>query len=119
MPDEATKSGTPPPKAEPESRLTDAELSRIAREAVHQPADARLDKQLVRLGVIDAPEVEPGQPATPPATPNAAADDADFERLQTEYARLREDLGRSIMLVRVLIAVLVVLAVVVVVMLIR
>jgi hypothetical protein len=34
---------------------TDAELSRIAREAVRQPADPRLDKQLERMGLTDAP----------------------------------------------------------------
>ncbi|HEX6867464.1 MAG TPA: hypothetical protein VF119_01605 [Candidatus Limnocylindrales bacterium] len=119
MRDEATKSDTPAPKAEPESRLTDAELSRIAREAVHQPADARLDKQLVRLGVIDAPEADVVQPATPASTPSGAAAEADLERLRADYERLREDLGRSMMLVRVLIGILVVLAIVVVVLLIR
>ena len=35
-------SGPQSPKAEP----NEAELSRIAREAVHQPADPRLDRQL-------------------------------------------------------------------------
>lgn len=34
---------------------TDAELSRIAREAVRQPADPRLDKQLARMGLTDPP----------------------------------------------------------------
>lgn len=33
---------------------TEAELSRIAREAVRQPADPRLDKQLERMGLTDA-----------------------------------------------------------------
>ena len=44
-----------PTKAETTPTPTDAELSRIAREAVRQPADPRLDKQLERMGLIDAP----------------------------------------------------------------
>jgi hypothetical protein len=54
---------TPPPSTERESPAspTDAELSRIAREAVRQPADPRLDKQLARMGLADEPV-----PAAPP-----------------------------------------------------
>jgi len=40
------------PKAEPTSGPTEAELSRIAREAVHQAPDSRLDKQLARMGLL-------------------------------------------------------------------
>ena len=45
----------PPTKAGSTPTPTDAELSRIAREAVRQPADPRLDKQLERMGLTDAP----------------------------------------------------------------
>jgi hypothetical protein len=41
------------PKAEPTPQPTEADLSLIAREAVHQPPDARLDKQLIRMGLLD------------------------------------------------------------------
>jgi hypothetical protein len=34
---------------------SEAELSRMAREAVRQPADPRLDRQLARMGLADAP----------------------------------------------------------------
>jgi hypothetical protein len=44
-----------PTKTETTPTPTDAELSRIAREAVRQPADPRLDKQLERMGLTDAP----------------------------------------------------------------
>ena len=47
-PSQSTKAGAAPAP-------TDAELSRIAREAVRQPADPRLDKQLERMGLTDAP----------------------------------------------------------------
>jgi hypothetical protein len=54
-PDETPVSPSQSPKPEPTSAPTDAELSRIAREAVRQPADPRLDKQLERMGLSDAP----------------------------------------------------------------
>ena len=46
-------SGPQSPKAEPMAAPNEAELSRIAREAVHQPADPRLDRQLARMGVME------------------------------------------------------------------
>ena len=48
-----------PTKADPSPAPTEAELSRIAREAVRQPADPRLDKQLERMGLTDAPAAAP------------------------------------------------------------
>jgi hypothetical protein len=60
-----------PPKAEPTPAPSDAELSRIAREAVRQPADPRLDKQLERMGLADPPA-----PPTSPASAGAAIDPA-------------------------------------------
>ena len=63
----------------------EAELSRIAREAVHQPADPRLDRQLARLGVMDVPEtVDPASRRTPSAP---AATAADVARLEAKLAR--------------------------------
>jgi uncharacterized membrane protein len=54
-PDETPMRPPQPTKADPTHAPTDAELSRIAREAVRQPADPRLDKQLERMGLTDAP----------------------------------------------------------------
>jgi len=113
MQDDTGDSPAQGPKPDSTARYTEAELSRIAREAVHQQPDARLDKELARLGLVDDPDAT-REPATPPV-----AADADFERLRTEYESLRAELGRSMMLVRVLIAVLGVLAIVVVVLLVR
>ena len=63
-PDEPRMS--PPPSTDRESAASpsDAELSRIAREAVRQPADPRLDKQLARMGLTD----DPAPAAAPPAS---------------------------------------------------
>lgn len=62
--DDEPKDRTPSPKVAPAP--TDEELSRIARGAVRQPPDPRLEKQLERMGLSDtaAPaEREPGQTA--------------------------------------------------------
>ena len=118
MHDDTTDDVTQPPKSDATARYTEAELSRIAREAVHQPADARLDKQLARLGLVDDTETTP-EPTTQPATPPVTIDPAEVERLRDEYKTLRAELNRSIMLVRILIGLLVVLGIVVVIMLVR
>jgi len=76
----------PTPKTEPEGAPSEEALSRIAREAVHQPADPRLDRQLARLGVMDVPEtVDPASRRTPGTPPVTAAD----------LARLEAKLGRT------------------------
>jgi hypothetical protein len=54
-PNEKPVSPPPSTKATSTPAPTDAELSRIAREAVRQPADPRLDKQLERMGLADGP----------------------------------------------------------------
>src|SRR3954447_19111201 len=57
-------------KAEPRPVATDAELSRMAREAVHQAPDPHLDRHLQRMGLVDAPDAPDGeasQPVAPPA----------------------------------------------------
>jgi hypothetical protein len=61
---------------------TEAELSRIAREAVRQPADPRLDKQLERMGLTDAPAPTAAPPAAPVAT------DPRVEALQGRVRRV-------------------------------
>ncbi len=64
--EEIAVSRPPSPKAETIAPPSEGELSRIAREAVHQPADPRLDRQLARLGVMDIPAPgvpKPGQPS--------------------------------------------------------
>jgi hypothetical protein len=89
---------------------TEAELSRIARQAVRQPADARLDKQLARMGLLEASEPagpKPGQP-----TGGSVVIDPDLERLRKELRRTR-------LILWVLVAATLVLAVIVVVLLIR
>ena len=79
-------SGSSSQKAGSGAAPSEAELSRIAREAVHQPADPRLDRQLARLGATDAPEateVKPGQ-----ATSRAIGSSAELERLDARIRRI-------------------------------
>ena len=87
MHDDTPASRPQAPKAVPTPRPTDAELSRIAREAVHQPPDARLDKQLVRMGLMDASEPAEPQPAR--LTGRPVAIDAELERLREELRRAK------------------------------
>ena len=105
-PDETPARPPQPVKAEATSTPTDAELSRIAREAVRQPADPRLDKQLERMGLTDAPLTT--------ASP-AAADVAIDPTVEALKGRLR----RVESIVWVLVAAVAVLAVAVVVLLLR
>ena len=67
--------------------LQAAELSRAAREAVRQPADPRIDRQLARMGLAteDAPPPEDG--ARVPARVVRAE---DLARLEDELAEARE-----------------------------
>ena len=86
-PDETPLHPPQPTKAESTPAPTDAELSRIAREAVRQPADPRLDKQLERMGLTDAPA-----PAAPPAAAAQVATDLTVEALQGRLRRV-ESIG--------------------------
>ena len=88
---------------------TEAELSRIAREAVRQPADPRLDKQLERMGLTDAPAA-PATTASPPKSQIA---------IDPTVGALQERLRRVESIVWVLVAAVAVLAVAVVVLLLR
>ena len=98
-PSQSTKAGAAPAP-------TDAELSRIAREAVRQPADPRLDKQLERMGLTDAPVT----PATPQNT--QVVIDPTVEALRGRLRRVES-------IVWVLVVAVLVLAVAVVVLLLR
>jgi hypothetical protein len=110
MDDDTPAPGPNPPKAASTAGLTEAELSRIAREAVHQPADARLDKQLVRMGLLDGPE--PAEPKRSQAIGGAVAIDPEIERL-------RKELGRTRMILWVLLAISAILLITVLVLLFR
>ena len=110
MQDDTPESRPQPPKAEPNRAPTEAELSRIAREAVHQPPDARLDKQLVRMGLLDAPEAAEPQPAQPASRPVG---------VDPELGRLRDELRRTRMTLWMLVGVIAILAVVIVVLFFR
>ena len=110
MHDDPPESRPHSPKAEATPRPTEAELSRIAREAVHQPPDARLDKQLVRMGLMDASEVGEPQPARPTSRPVA---------IDAELARLLEELRRTRVILWLLVGVTAILVVVVVALLVR
>ena len=108
--EETSTSGPQTRKAEPTAAPSDAELSRIAREAVHQAPDPRLDRQLARMGLADAPDVTAAQPA--PAAARSVASDPGLER---ENARLR----RRAMLLGVLVVVLAIVALIEAVLLVR
>ena len=105
-PDETPVSPSQPTKAEATPAPTDAELSRIAREAVRQPADPRLDKQLERMGLTDAPA------ATASSAKAHTAIDPTVEALQGRLRRVES-------IVWVLVVAVVILAVAVVVLLLR
>jgi hypothetical protein len=105
-PDETRLPPPPSPKADHTHAPTDAELSRIAREAVRQPADPRLDKQLERMGLTDAP--------APPSSPANAQVSID-----PTVEALRGRLRRAESIVWVLVVAVGILAVAVVVLLLR
>jgi hypothetical protein len=108
--EETSVSGPQSPKAEPMAAPNEAELSRIAREAVHQPADPRLDRQLARMGVMETADATAGTPGQ--AASQSAVSSAEIERLG---ARLR----RVEMIVGLLAAAVVVLAVIAGILLVR
>jgi hypothetical protein len=105
-PDETPVRPPQPTKTDPTHAPSEAELSRIAREAVRQPADPRLDKQLERMGLTDAP--------APTATPTnvQVASDPTVEALGHRLRRVES-------IVWVLVVAVGVLAVAVVVLLLR
>jgi hypothetical protein len=84
--DDRPESRPHPPRADPTPPPTDAELSRIAREAVRQPADPRIDKQLARMGLTDPPEAADHAPSQPKS--RSVATDADLDGIRKEVRRL-------------------------------
>jgi hypothetical protein len=105
------------------SEPSEGELSRIAREAVRQPPDPRLEKQLAWMGLGDAPapaEREPGspEPADPqPAQPTSLP--VAIGAITTDLEPLRAQLRRLEQIVWALVALTAVLAVLVLVLLLR
>ncbi len=78
---------------------SEAELSRIAREAVHQPADPRLDRQLARMGVMDTPE--PAKPRVELPSPKLATEQA-LGRINARLRRIELLLGALVVVVVIL-----------------
>jgi hypothetical protein len=72
-------------KTEPAPALSEAELSKIARQAVRQPADPRLDSELARmgLGATEAHDPLPGQSRARPVMTGQ-----ELERLGRQLRRL-------------------------------
>ena len=83
--DEAT---TPPAEPTPEE-LQAAELSRAAREAVRQPADPRIDRQIARMGIAE--DEDTTQNGLRVAARGARAEDVD--RIEEELAATRASLA--------------------------
>jgi uncharacterized membrane protein len=106
-PDETPMSRPPAPKADPTPTPSEAELSRIAREAVRQPADPRLDKQLERMGLTDAPAAHPTAASSVAPTTGPVAEDPRFADVERRLRRVES-------MAWVLLAIVVVLAVAVI-----
>jgi hypothetical protein len=103
--DDGAKSRPSSPKAP-----TEGEMSRIAREAVRQPADPRLDKELARMGLTDASEPTESQVGQPRARGVV---------IGAELERLRKDLRRVEVILWILVAAIGILAVLVMVLFVR
>ncbi|MEO8436990.1 MAG: hypothetical protein ABI562_00930 [Chloroflexota bacterium] len=107
-PEEPSPSQQRSPKAEPIAASNEAELSRLARDVVHQPPDPRLDRQLARMGeTSESAQARSVQPTGP-----SAASDSELQRLDAK-------LGRIELILRVVIAAVLILALIEVVLLVR
>ena len=84
----ADDTGSPTGEPTPEE-LQAAELSRAAREAVRQPADPRIDRQLARMGLAD--DGDPTQDGPRAAARSVRAEDVD--RIEKELAATRAALA--------------------------
>lgn len=87
MDDDTPETRPPTPRAQPAPLPTEAELSRIAREAVHQPADVRLDKQLARMGLLDASDA--AAPRVAPRADGPVGIDPELDHLRDQVRRMR------------------------------
>ena len=65
---------------------SEGELSRMAREAVRQPPDPRLDRQLARMGLTEP--AEPAEPHTGQPTGPSVPSGAELEGLDTRLRRI-------------------------------
>ena len=79
---------TLPAEPSPEE-LQAAELSRAAREAVRQPADPRIDRQLARLGLAD--DEDPAMNG--PRVPARGVRTEDVDRIEEELTAARAELA--------------------------
>ena len=113
MEDDSTPKARPgSPKGPSTSEPSEGELSRIAREAVRQPPDPRLEKQLAWMGLGDAAapaERQPGtaepapQPAQPTGLPVAIGPiTSDLEPLRAQLRRLEQIVWALVVLTAVL-----------------
>ena len=84
----ADETVTPPAEPSPEE-LQAAELSRAAREAVRQPADPRIDRQLARMGLAD--DEDPTQNGL--RVPARGVRTEDVDRIEEELAATRAALA--------------------------
>ena len=84
----ADDAGTPQGELTPEE-LQAAQLSRAAREAVRQPADPRIDRQLARMGLAD--DEDPTQNG--PRIPARGVRAEDVDRIEEELAATRAALA--------------------------
>ena len=100
--DDPPKSRPRPTKPEALPAPTEAELSRIAREAVRQSADPRLDSELARMGLGEAAPSRDAQAARRGAGP--ATVDPELERLRGQLRRT-EMIMRTLVVVTVLLAI--------------
>ena len=81
------ETGTEVAPAEPTpEELQAAELSRAAREAVRQPADPRIDRQLARMGLAADDAAEAAVPRPQPSLVRPE----DLARLEEELAAARD-----------------------------
>jgi hypothetical protein len=84
----AEETGTPSAEPTPEE-LQAAELSRAAREAVRQPADPRIDRQLARMGLADDEDTAQSGVRAPVRGVRVE----DIDRLEAELAATRAALA--------------------------
>ena len=63
--DATSSSPAASPRTDTVAATNEAELSRSARQAIHQPADPRLDRQLAWMGLAETPVPARDQPREP------------------------------------------------------
>lgn len=92
MRDDVTDAAPAPADPAAEEAARAAELSRAAREAVRQPADPRIDRQLARMGLAPSD----GQPPEAPqaASPGRGVRPGELERLDAALADAEATVAR-------------------------